>query len=203
MGSDPSDIRAKSSRRMTADLAGDTAYSTLLERLRAFLEAQQEDPEETPEATLRALYLTAAGTPASARKALTTELPSLTPAGFDSLRNLVEQRCSGTPLAHLTGRQDFMGIEMLAGADALIPRRETEILGNEALRLATMIADERGSVTVVDLCTGSGNIPLALLAHEPRCRVFGSDISEGAVEFARKNARHLGLEQNVDFRCGD
>lgn len=92
---------------------------------------------------------------------------------------------------------------MLAGPEALIPRLETEILGYEALAIAKSLAEERESVTVLDLCTGSGNIPLGIAANEPRARIIGADLSLEAVEFARKNARYIGLETRSDFRQSD
>jgi release factor glutamine methyltransferase len=181
----------------------DTSSRTLLEQLLGCWRAQPDKPEETPEGTFRALYLAAAGTPVSIRKAIDAELPVLSPEQCDTLATLIRRRCSGVPLAHLTARQHFMGIEMLAGPEALIPRVETEILGKEALRLATAIADKNGSVMLLDVCTGCGNIPLAVATSEPRCRALGADLSAEAVRLAAENARHLGLEQRVEFRCGD
>jgi len=178
-------------------------YEALLERLKSSWVAQPDKPEETPESTLRALCLASAGRPVSAHLATTAELPELDPSAQERLVALVEQRGAGVPLAHLTGRQHFMGLEMLAGPGALIPREETEILGRGALALATSLAEERGSLTMLDICTGSGNLPLAVAAQEPRCRAFGSDLSEQAVELARRNAGHLGLETKVEFRQGD
>ena len=181
----------------------DSSSLTFLEQLRTCWRPQPDKPEETLENTFRALYLTAAGMPVSARKAIGLDLPKLSPDQCGTLETLVRQRCSGTPLAHITGRQNFMGIEMLAGPEALIPRLETEILGNEALKLSSMIADRLGAVTILDVCTGCGNIPLALAVRESRCRAFGSDISADAVRLATQNALHLGMERRVEFRCGD
>ncbi len=178
-------------------------YPMLLGKLQQSWITHTDKPDETPDATLRALYLTAAGAPASARTAATADLPVLDDGGVQHLLDLVEQRCSGIPLAHLTGRQNFMGIELLAGSDALIPRMETEILGYEALWIASALAQERGSVTVLDVCTGCGSIALALAAHEPRCRVFGSDLSAEATTLAQRNARHLNLEDRVEFMQSD
>jgi release factor glutamine methyltransferase len=181
----------------------DNSNKPLLEQLRGNWRAQPDKPEETPETTFRALYLAAAGIPVSSRKSAGVDLPTLSPEQVKNLRELVQKRCAGTPLAHLTGRQNFMGVEMLAGPEALIPRIETEILGGEVLRLATMTADKQGTVMLLDVCTGCGNIPLAVTAHEPRSKAAGADISAEAVGLATQNARHLGLEQRVEFKCGD
>lgn len=169
------------------------------ERVRAL----PDKPEETAQATVAALWLAAAGQPLSAEAAMESPLPALGPEGAARLRELLRRRLEGTPLAHLTGRQRFMGLEMLAGPAALIPRRETELVGRAALERLHALCDGRSSATVVDVCTGSGNLALALAAHEPRARVFGADLSADAVELARRNARLLGLEARVEFRAGD
>jgi release factor glutamine methyltransferase len=178
-------------------------YRSFLERLTHSWVSQPDKPEETPDSTLRALCFAAAGAPLSVRKAITTTLPELDEDGLSKLERLVQQRLSGIPLAHLTGRQHFMGLEFLAGPEALIPRAQTEFVGRAALAAATSLANARGSITAIDICTGSGNIALAIAAHEPRCRVYASDISSEAIAFAQKNAKHLGLEGRVEFRQGN
>jgi release factor glutamine methyltransferase len=139
----------------------------------------------------------------SSRAASHAALPDLDDAGFSKLERLVEQRLEGTPLAHLTGRQHFMGLEMLASADALIPREETELVGRAALAALQEVAERTGSARAIDLCTGSGNLALALAWHEPRARVWGADLSTQAVALARRNAEHLGLAQRVTMVAGD
>jgi release factor glutamine methyltransferase len=175
----------------------------LLDRLHASWTAQPDKPEETPESTLRALWFLAAGIPVSVKKASEEVLPELDDRSYDRLGNFVEQRLTGVPLAHLTGRQQFLGVEFLAGAEALIPRIETEILGRAAIAIAHSLADVQGGVTVLDVCTGSGNVALGIASHEPRSRVFGADISEEAITLARKNVVHLHMENRVDFRPSD
>ena len=178
-------------------------YRSLLSRLSTSLVPQPDKPEETPEATLRALHSAAAGHPRSARNDRGPFEEELDDEGVARLVHLVERRLSGIPLAYLTGRQHFMGLELLAGEGALIPRRETEILGRAAVDAAKSLADARGAVTVLDICTGGGNIAVAVAVHEPRTTVFASDISPAAVELARANARHLGVEGRVQLRLGD
>jgi release factor glutamine methyltransferase len=62
---------------------------------------------------------------------------------------------------------------------------------------------EQGAITVVDACTGSGNVALAVAHHVPNARVFAADLSEDAVSLARRNAAHLGLDSRTEFRAGD
>jgi release factor glutamine methyltransferase len=184
-------------------MRGETLDAALLDLLTSSWTAQPDKPHETPESTLRALYHAAAGNPVSVHKASALPLPDLDQHARTRLKSLVEKRIAGVPLAHLTGREHFLGIELLAGPQALIPRAETEILGRAALPLATQLADVLSPVVVLDLCTGCGNLALAIAAHEPRARVFGSDLSADAIELARKNAQHLGLEARVEFRESD
>jgi len=184
-------------------MRADPLVASLLDRLTISFVFQPDKPDETPETTMRALCFAAAGTPLSVRLASTKESPVLNQEARCILKELVDKRLSGVPLAHLTQRQHFMGLEMLAGPEALIPREETEILGREALSIAKSLAEKRESVSLLDLCTGSGNIPLGIASNEPRCRIIGSDLSTEAIELARKNARHLGLEARVDFRQSD
>jgi release factor glutamine methyltransferase len=96
-----------------------------------------------------------------------------------------------------------MGVELLAAPGAVIPRKETEVLGNIALAKLRELTKERGTTKVIDLCTGSGNLPLALAFHEGACVAFGSDLSDEALVVAENNARFLGLSERVRFAQGD
>jgi len=161
-----------------------------------------DKPEETVDSTLRALWFAAASAPRSAQFALEGELPELRMENVQVLERLISQRLSGVPLAHLTGRQRFMGMEMLAGPDALVPRKETELLAQAAIDLTRESTSNGKTVTTIDVCTGSGNIALSIAQHVPGAAVFAADLSESAVELARRNAEHLGLDR-VRFSAGD
>lgn len=174
-----------------------------LARVEAGVRALPDKPDETADATVAALWLAAAGRPLSAEAAIGADLPALDADGAARLDELLRRRLAGSPLAHLTGRSRFMGLEMLAGPAALIPRRETELVGRAALERLRALCDERSSATLVDVCTGSGNLALALAHHEPRARVFAADLSGEAVELARRNASLLGLGDRVEVRTGD
>lgn len=191
-------------RSTVADSAQRNEYQTRLNRICEFWQALPDKPDETPEVVLRSLWLAAVGVPVSCTRAFVFPLPEITPEQCRCLDGLIEQRRQGTPLAHLTGRQHFMGLELLAGPGALIPRKETEILATAAMegirrRLAT-----RETCVVVDICTGSGNLALAFAARiVGDVRVYGADISEEAINLARSNAKRLQLDDRVEFRCGD
>jgi release factor glutamine methyltransferase len=108
---------------------------------------------------------------------------------------------AGVPLAHLTSRQNFLGLEMLAGAGALVPRRETELLARTAI--SRVDGHENRALEIIDVCTGSGNVALSLAHHFPDARVHAADLSAEAVSLARENCTHLGLDSRVTFHCGD
>jgi len=180
-----------------------TSFVALLDEVRAFWKPAPDKPEETPERTLCALWSTASGTPVSADRASDETLPALDDAAQARLRELLALRKSGVPLAHLTRRQFFLGLELLAGGEALIPRKETEILGRAALAKLQAMAQERAELTVIDVCTGSGNLALAYAYYRPNARVFGADITPESVGLAQRNADHLRLASRVEFRQGD
>jgi release factor glutamine methyltransferase len=162
-----------------------------------------DKPEETAQSTLAALWLTAAGTPCSVERAPSTPLPTLDEAASKRLKSLFHQRVDGVPLAHLTRRQHFMGLELLASEAALIPRRETELLGHAAQSKLEKILSQQETAVAIDVCTGSGNLAIALAAHAPRARVWAADLDASAVAFARTNAAHVGLSDRVAFFAGD
>jgi len=159
-----------------------------------------DKPEETADSTARALWLNAAGLPVSAQRAMTMDLPALSTQQWEELDRLIERRLAGVPLAHLTSRQNFLGLEMLAGAGALVPRRETELLARTAI---ARVGHENRALEIVDVCTGSGNVALSLAHHFPEARVHAADLSPEAVSLARENCTHLGLDSRVTFHCGD
>jgi release factor glutamine methyltransferase len=178
-------------------------YEEQLQRITGTLTFLPDKPEETPDSTLRALWHLAAGRALSAEAAMKGDLPALDDASRARLTALLERRFAGVPLAHLTERQNFVGLEMLAGPGALVPRRETELLARAAIEVARGVVAKQGSARVVDVCTGSGNVALSVAHHVPGAHVFGADLSEEAVALAKLNTAHLGLQQRAEFRAGD
>ena len=162
-----------------------------------------DKPEETIESTLSACWHAASGVALSAEEAIRHALPDLTEKQVGILNELLEQRLKNRPLAYITGRQNFMGIELLADERALIPRKETEILGKNALRLSLEFAEKQEKVLVMDICCGSGNLGLATACFNKKAVVFAADLSEQAVELARENITFLGLNQRVEVSQGD
>lgn len=99
----------------------------------------------------------------------------------------LEKRARRIPLQHITGSQEFMGYEFLVNEHVLIPRQDTENLVEEALKVI------RPDMYVLDMCTGSGCIPISLKLRNPQIVIEGADISEEALKVAEKNAKKLGV----------
>lgn len=102
--------------------------------------------------------------------------------------SLLEQRGQRIPLQHLTGKTWFYGLPFTVNEHVLIPRQDTEILVEEALKRA------KPGMKILDMCTGSGCILLSVLSNCPSATGTGADLSEKALETARKNAADLKIE---------
>jgi release factor glutamine methyltransferase len=76
-------------------------------------------------------------------------------------------------------------------------------LARAAIDLAREVASRQASVRVVDVCTGCGNVALAIAQHVTSAKVFAADLSEDAVALARLNGQHLGLQDRATFSAGD
>jgi len=178
-------------------------FEALATELKNKLHLLNDKPEETLESTLKALWLCAAGAPVSAEEALKLTLPELTVEQTERLNKLIDQRLSNIPLAHITQRQNFMGIELLSDKRALIPRKETEILGINALELSKLLTKEKGKIRIIDTCCGCGNLGIALAFYNTNCTVYSTDLSEEAVELTRENIKFLNLTERVKAFQGD
>ena len=110
-------------------------------------------------------------------------------------RMTIDRRASHIPLQHITGEQEFMGLSFKVNEHTLIPRQDTEILVEEAMR---HLSD---GMRILDMCTGSGCILLSLLKYSNECEGIGIDISGKALAVARENASRLQLD--ASFLEGD
>lgn len=113
----------------------------------------------------------------------------------EQYRKALEQRAVHVPLQHLLGYQDFMGLRFQVNEYVLIPRQDTEILVEEAMRYL------HDGMRILDLCTGSGCILLSLLHYSNDCEGVGVDISQEALQVAAQNAELLGIK--ADFLKSD
>jgi release factor glutamine methyltransferase len=127
---------------------------------------------------------------------LERELPSEQERLIDSL---AARRLSGEPLAYITGRREFYGLEFEVNPHVLIPRPETEHLVEKALELAAKIP----SPLIADIGTGSGAIAVSLAVNLPHARIYATDISPDALETSRGNAERHKVEGRINFLLGD
>ncbi|MDH3532353.1 MAG: peptide chain release factor N(5)-glutamine methyltransferase [Gammaproteobacteria bacterium] len=119
-------------------------------------------------------------------------------AAQERLEASLERRLAGEPMAYITGTKEFWSLELLVSPATLVPRPETELLVEIALREIP----RRAAWQVLDLGTGSGAIAVAIASERPLCAVTATDCSAGAVAIARQNVRQLELG-NVDCIQGD
>lgn len=110
-----------------------------------------------------------------------------------SYREMLELRRTGMPMAYILGTKEFMGLPFKVTEDTLIPRPDTEILVEEAIR----VIRARGYHEVLDLCCGSGAIGLSVAAHLQFTSVTLSDINKGALRVTEANAKALDVMQRV------
>jgi release factor glutamine methyltransferase len=178
-------------------------YDSISAYLKDRLHLLGDKPEETLETTLKALWLTAAGIRVSAESALRLSIPDLTEKQTETLNQLIELRLTNTPLAHITKRQSFMGIELISDKRALIPRKETEMLGKKALETSRKIVGSKGKIKVIDVCCGSGNLGIAIAYYNPDCEVYATDISVDALELTLENINLLKLNDRIQVKQGD
>ncbi len=117
---------------------------------------------------------------------------------------LASRRASGEPIQYIIGHVDFYGLKINVGKGVLIPRPETELLVEEAIKLVRSQKPEARSqrIRILDLCTGSGCIAIALARHLPDADVYGVDKSDTAIHYATRNATENDV-RNVHFIKGD
>ena len=118
----------------------------------------------------------------------------VSPALERQVRQLVERRMAGEPVAYLIGEWEFYGMPLDISGDVLIPRPDTEVLAEQAIGYCrTLIEGGR----VLDLCAGSGCVGLSVAAHAPQVRVVLGEISDAALRICRQNIRRSGLSGQV------
>ena len=153
------------------------------------------------------------------RVALYKDNPMISENIILKIDNLLKRRAQREPLQYILGYTEFCGLKIKVGKGVLIPRPETELLVEKAVKivgslLPTHPSPSRGegkgggensskitghrSLSILDLCTGCGCIALALAREFPDAQVYGTDISEIAIRYAKENAK-LNKIKNVAF----
>ena len=112
-----------------------------------------------------------------------------------ALREMVKRRMTGEPLQYITGEAEFCGLKFAVDRRVLIPRPETELL-------VEVVAARKPS-TIVDVCTGSGCVAIALAEKLPAAEITATDLSPAALEVAQANAARQNLKKSPRFLMGD
>lgn len=114
-------------------------------------------------------------------------------------------RADGAPLGLVTGRQTFMGIQLLSRDDVLVPREETELLAREVITVLRSMAeaDPEKQLRLIDMGCGSGNISCAAAVALPSLKVWASDLTESCAALTRANVSLHSLQDRVEVYQGD
>ncbi|MGB1110097.1 MAG: peptide chain release factor N(5)-glutamine methyltransferase [Gammaproteobacteria bacterium] len=110
----------------------------------------------------------------------------------------ITRRLKGEPVAQITGRRGFWTLDLEVDANTLIPRPETEML----VSLTLEFGDQAKDLSLLDLCTGSGAVALAIASERPRWRITATELSEQALTIAEHNLERLKLD-NLELKQGD
>ncbi|MBP6841228.1 MAG: peptide chain release factor N(5)-glutamine methyltransferase [Kofleriaceae bacterium] len=124
----------------------------------------------------------------------------LAEAELGRYRELIRRRLAGEPVAYLLGEQEFWGQPLWVDRHVLVPRRDTETL-IEVVLAGVPARDQ--PLHVLDLCTGSGAIAIALARELPAATILATDLSPEAAEVARRNAVRAGVADRVTVATGD
>lgn len=130
------------------------------------------------------------------------EVPDDTAGVFAAL---VSRRAAREPLQHLTGVAAFRHLELAVGPGVFVPRPETEEVAQVAIDEAAKVVGEQGSAVVVDLCTGTGAIALAVATEVPGTRVHAVELDKDAHAWAERNVDALSAavaSARVDAKTG-
>ncbi len=121
----------------------------------------------------------------------------------EAFETLLARRVAHEPLAYILGHREFYGLTLAVGEGALVPRPETETLVEAALEAIAGHPRSARLVRVADIGTGSGAIACAIGRHMPNAKIFATDVSTAALQWAGRNMRTLGLADRLVLLAGD
>jgi len=122
----------------------------------------------------------------------------LSPEDEKAFGHLVERRSGGEPAAYITAHREFYGLDFYVNPHTLIPRPESELLVETALRLA-----QNRPLTIADIGTGCGAIAVSLALELPKAKIYATDISTPALEVALVNCQRHSVADRVSLLQGD
>lgn len=124
----------------------------------------------------------------------------ITSEELDRFGEFLDWRAKGKPLQYITGHQEFFGLDFEVTADVLIPRPETELLVEAALKL---VSNPEAEIFICDVGTGSGCVAVTLLHELPHARGMAIDVSGAAIEVAKRNASRHSVSERLEFLVSD
>jgi release factor glutamine methyltransferase len=128
----------------------------------------------------------------------------LTPSEITSFEILVDRRLKREPTAYITGHKEFFGLDIYVDDRVLIPRPETEVLIEEALKFGLAWSERNEKAPLIaDIGTGSGAIAISLALNLPASHIYAVDISEKAMEVAAINVERYRLKDNITLIHGN
>lgn len=161
--------------------------------------ARQLQESDVPDARKDAALLTSFVTGRDRVFIIAHPEAELSAAEQSALRDAVSRRVQREPVQYITGRQEFFGLEFEVTRDVLIPRPETEILVEHAVRFLKTKREPR----FCEVGTGSGAIAVAVLYNISDAAAVAADISDAAIEVAKRNASRHGVASRVEFCRSD
>ena len=116
-----------------------------------------------------------------------------------TFNKFIEERLNNRPIAYIVGNREFMGLDFYVQEGVLIPRPDTEVLVEEVIELAK----DKGQIEILDIGAGSGAITVSLAKYLENAKLTSVDISEIALEIAKKNAISNNVEDRINFVKSD
>ena len=159
----------------------------------ALQQANQNLSESSPSANLDAQVLLSFVLQCNTAHLLAWPEKQLSEEQQSHYLQLIQQRQQGLPVAHLTGLREFWSLDFFVNDSTLIPRPETETL----IEYILTTFDHRKELKLLDMGTGTGAIAIAIAKEKPGWEIVASDVSEQAIELARKNSEHH--KTNISF----
>jgi len=117
------------------------------------------------------------------------------------IEGYVKRRSNREPMQYIIGFTEFCGLKIKVGPGVLIPRPETELLAEEAIKIIANFDVRMPDCNILDICTGTGCLALAIAKEFPEAHVYGTDISESAMNYSKANAT-VNEIKNVIFLQG-
>jgi release factor glutamine methyltransferase len=135
-----------------------------------------------------------------AREQLLTLVGEMPPAAMRKFADFVRRRIAHEPVAYIIGHKEFFSLELEVNSSVLIPRPESEVLTAAALE---WLSDRAGGCHVLDMCTGSGAIAIAIAVNCASAQIEATDASQAALAVAKRNAERHRVAGRIRFECCD